>query len=143
MDRRTLLGRLVAGLSLVAAVGFSFPFLRSLVPALRQEITLDVDVTGLKPGDMKKINWLGRSVLLVTREVQAGVQEHLLFYANCTHLGCEVARNEKGGFTCPCHNSEFDGAGRVMEGSAAKLDLEAPEYRYAGQGTIRLFQARS
>lgn len=69
---------------------------------------------------------------------------HLLVYANCTHLGCEVeVIDEEGsagfaGFRCPCHRSEFDAAGRVEQGAAARLNLEVPEYSYAGQGVIRL-----
>ena len=69
--------------------------------------------------------------------------EHLLVYANCTHLGCEVQSRFSGtfeGFDCPCHFSRFDAAGRVEKGSAAKLNLEVPDYEYIGQEVIRLRQ---
>lgn len=43
------------------------------------------------------------------------------FYAvssTCTHLGCTVSEN-KGKFVCPCHGSEYDLTGRVLQGPAA------------------------
>lgn len=40
----------------------------------------------------------------------------------CTHLGCTVAVSE-GGFSCPCHGSQFDNDGFVTGGPApAPLD---------------------
>ncbi len=40
----------------------------------------------------------------------------------CTHLGCTVAASE-GGFSCPCHGSQFDNDGFVTGGPApAPLD---------------------
>jgi cytochrome b6-f complex iron-sulfur subunit len=39
--------------------------------------------------------------------------------AICTHLGCNVSREEGRGFACPCHGSAFDEAGRVLNGPAA------------------------
>ena len=68
---------------------------------------------------------------------------YFLAFANCTHLGCEVLVDEKGGFNCPCHESRFDAAGRIRQGGAAKRNLEIPDYRFAGPGTIRLINRRS
>jgi ubiquinol-cytochrome c reductase iron-sulfur subunit len=77
--------------------------------------------------------------------------EHLVVYTNCTHLGCEVALRKSelahngvnktdAGFDCPCHSSEFDIAGRVAKGSAAKRNLEVPNYRYIAKNVIRLIK---
>lgn len=172
MDRRTLLTRIVVAFSAVAAAGVSIPFIRSLVPAFDNEISLDVDLGDLEEGDTKVVRWLGRHVYIVRRSAPVAspprfdlqdpasdrsVQpdfarnasrslrpEHLLVYANCTHLGCEVEIMSDGGdfsgFRCPCHSSEFDVAGRVARGSAAKLNLEVPDYEYVGQQVIRLRQ---
>ncbi len=66
---------------------------------------------------------------------------YLVVYANCTHLGCEVELNVKNAvtvFQCPCHQSEFDAAGRVRVGAAARLNLEVPDYDYIAGDTIRL-----
>jgi ubiquinol-cytochrome c reductase iron-sulfur subunit len=61
-------------------------------------------------------------------------------YSNCTHLGCEVAAvNDAGiGFKCPCHQSDYDLAGRVLKDAAAPLNLEIPHYRFVSGNIIRL-----
>lgn len=38
----------------------------------------------------------------------------------CTHLGCTVARQEEGGFFCPCHGSRFDAQGKNVSGPAPR-----------------------
>ncbi|MBZ0166395.1 MAG: Rieske 2Fe-2S domain-containing protein [Candidatus Omnitrophica bacterium] len=38
----------------------------------------------------------------------------------CTHLGCIVSENGKGGWKCPCHGSKFDEKGNVTGGPAPK-----------------------
>ena len=171
IDRRTLLTRIVAGFSLIGLAGFSVPFIRSWVPAFRNETILDVDVGEMVAGDIKIVRWLGRNVMVVRRDrtqverlivsdalndpdsllshqpdyaantFRSRKPEHLLVYANCTHLGCEVdftAGTRLAGFRCPCHRSEYDIAGRVEKGAAAKLNLEVPEYEYVGRTMIRL-----
>ena len=171
IDRRALLTTIVAGFSLIGLVGFSVPFIRSWVPAFRNETILDVDVDGMEAGDVKVVRWLGRNVLIVRRDtnqvarlivsdalndpssllsrqpdyaantIRSRKPEHLLVYANCTHLGCEVdftTGDRLTGFRCPCHRSEYDIAGRVEKGAAAKLNLEVPEYEYLGRTMIRL-----
>ena len=71
----------------------------------------------------------------------------LVLIGSCTHLGCSpkfhpemqpVAWDEnwKGGFFCPCHNSRFDMAGRVYEGSPAPTNLVVPPYRFVDDSTI-------
>lgn len=71
----------------------------------------------------------------------------LVLIGSCTHLGCapkfhpEVQPepwddNWQGGFFCPCHNSKFDMAGRVYEGSPAPTNLVVPPYRFADDSTL-------
>ena len=38
--------------------------------------------------------------------------------AICTHLGCKVALADNQGFDCPCHDSEYDLQGNVLQGPA-------------------------
>ena len=38
----------------------------------------------------------------------------------CTHLGCIVARDDRGAFKCPCHGSKFAAGGKVTGGPAPK-----------------------
>jgi len=61
-------------------------------------------------------------------------------YINCTHLGCEVsAVNKDGiGFKCPCHQSDYDLAGRVLVDAAAPANLEIPHYQFVSGNIIRL-----
>jgi cytochrome b6-f complex iron-sulfur subunit len=40
-------------------------------------------------------------------------------YLKCTHQGCEVRPNDQL-LACPCHGSEFDRQGKVLEGPAEK-----------------------
>lgn len=76
-----------------------------------------------------------------TNTIRARRADHLVVYSNCTHLGCEVeVLTEDGfeGFSCPCHRSRFDTSGRVEKGSAAKRNLEVPDYDYVARSVIRL-----
>ena len=163
----------MAGFGVIAGIGISVPYLRSLFPRVAGVQSLDVNVGALRPGQLKKVNWLGRPVLIMKRTQEdvrtlsaTGAElvdpdsndskqpvfaknnrrsrrgEVFVFYANCTHLGCEVIAGEGGGFECPCHQSQFDAAGRVVKGSAANINLEIPNYRFAGTDTIRLIHER-
>lgn len=68
--------------------------------------------------------------------------EYFVAFNNCTHLGCEVARargQDPGvGFECPCHQSLYDLAGRVVSGAAAPTNLEIPKYTFVSRSTLRL-----
>ena len=65
IERRAFLTRIVAGFSLIGLAGLSVPFIRSWVPAFRNEAILDVDVGGMIAGDTKVVRWLGRNVIVV------------------------------------------------------------------------------
>jgi ubiquinol-cytochrome c reductase iron-sulfur subunit len=67
--------------------------------------------------------------------------EYLVVRGVCTHLGCVPQKRAEegkaalgawwtGGFICPCHQSGFDYAGRVVRGPAPR-DLPIPPHRYA------------
>lgn len=67
--------------------------------------------------------------------------EYLVVRGVCTHLGCVPRKRGEegkatvgawwtGGFVCPCHQSSFDYAGRVVRGPAPR-DLPIPPHRYA------------
>lgn len=38
----------------------------------------------------------------------------------CPHLGCVVAREKDGSFTCPCHGSTFDSTGKATGGPSPR-----------------------
>jgi ubiquinol-cytochrome c reductase iron-sulfur subunit len=65
----------------------------------------------------------------------------------CTHLGCvptyrpEIAPADLGpdwlgGFFCPCHQSKFDLAGRVLKGVPAPTNLWIPPYEFLSDTKI-------
>jgi ubiquinol-cytochrome c reductase iron-sulfur subunit len=67
---------------------------------------------------------------------------YLVIRGVCTHLGCvpQIRKDEgkrimgswwTGGFICPCHQSGFDYAGRVVRGPAPR-NLPVPPHRFAG-----------
>ena len=48
---------------------------------------------------------------------KTGAQDYTAALMKCTHRGCEL--NVGGGiYSCPCHGSEFDTKGGVLEGPA-------------------------
>ena len=72
--------------------------------------------------------------------------EYLVLLGTCTHFGCvpiqEVDRGRTlmgdwwpGGFTCPCHGSVYDFAGRVVRGPAPE-NLRVPPYHFASRSSL-------
>ena len=58
----------------------------------------------------------------------------------CTHNGCNVLLEDNKGFGCPCHDSEYDLQGSVLQGPA-KLPLkhfEVSEQRRGGPLVVDL-----
>ncbi len=54
--------------------------------------------------------------------------------STCTHLGCLV-NEEEGNFVCPCHGSQFDLSGKVLNGPAA-APLENYEVSLSSDGNV-------
>ena len=82
----------------------------------------------------------------VSEEDRATNPEFLVLLGNCTHLGCVPALEEArgrtlmgnwwpGGFTCACHGSVYDYAGRVVRGPAPR-NLRVPPHYFASTSTI-------
>ncbi len=173
MDRRQLLTRIVQGFALTGAGFFTYPFLKAWIPSFSEDLHLDVDVSELKPGQHRIVQWLGRNIVVLKRDPatiealtestedlkdplsQGSLQPEratnayrsvrpdlFIAYTNCTHLGCEVVA-EGQAFKCPCHQSDYDSAGRVLDGAAAPRNLDVPNYRYLSGQMIRLEQLES
>lgn len=113
--------RWVQGFSITGLGFLAYPFIKVLMPGLREEGYLDVEFGELRPGEFKSVPWLGRTVIVFKRGrrwltdpsglVELKDPESLnseqptfaqntarsyrddvfIFYSNCTHLGCEVA----------------------------------------------------
>lgn len=67
-------------------------------------------------------------------------QDVFVAFDNCTHLGCEVTPvDDHGiGFQCPCHNSGYDYAGRVLTDALATRNLEVPWYQLVDNDIVKL-----
>lgn len=170
INRRGLLTRIVQGFTITGAGFLAYPFIKAWIPKFENDLSLDVAIDDLVPGESKVVHWLGRNLFIHRRSQkelallkvptdnlkdplsESSTQpefalnqyrslrpEIFVVYNNCTHLGCEVIR-ETGVFKCPCHQSDFDGAGRVVEAAAAPINLEVPDYQYVSGNRIRLIQ---
>lgn len=70
--------------------------------------------------------------------------EYGVFITICTHLGCIPTLRDipslpdSGGFFCPCHGSQFDGAGRTLRNMPASYNLPVPPMYYLDATHIRL-----
>ena len=83
----------------------------------------------------------------VENEARSIEKEILVVEGVCTHLGCvprlisaEAGREAAGdwwagGFWCPCHDSAYDYAGRVVKGPAPH-NLRIPPHRYVSASRV-------
>jgi cytochrome b6-f complex iron-sulfur subunit len=69
--------------------------------------------------------------------LNAGDQLHAISTV-CPHLGCQVNATAEG-FTCPCHGSEFDPAGRRISGRAQQ-DLPTLQLEQTSEGNLILYK---
>ena len=81
----------------------------------------DVDDTSDIPAGSGAVVRRGLRKIAAYRDEDGGLH---LRSAVCPHLGCVVAWNStENGWDCPCHGSQFDAYGRVLEGpSTADLN---------------------
>jgi len=68
----------------------------------------------------------------------------LVLVGICTHLGCipkgqtlADAKGDYGGWSCPCHGSHYDTAGRIRKGPAPR-NLDVPTYEFVSDTMIRI-----
>ena len=98
-----------------ATAGFLAATFRFLVPNVLYEPSRRFDVgppSDFPPGS---VTFLSDRRLYVVNSADG-------FYSIssvCTHLGCNVKRGGPG-FACPCHGSQFDENGHVVQGPAPK-----------------------
>jgi len=115
IPRRDFLG--LAGLwtTAIAVLGSLLGMIRLPMPSVLPEASTRFRLgkpEEFPPGTSKVI--AGHNVLVVSES--RGVAALSLV---CTHLGCIVAKTEKG-FSCPCHGSAFDSDGKISAGPAPR-----------------------
>ncbi len=68
-----------------------------------------------------------------------GKEEWMVMIQVCTHLGCIPLgqQGQFGGWSCPCHGSQYDTAGRIRFGPAPE-NMYIPEFSFINDTTIRI-----
>jgi cytochrome b6-f complex iron-sulfur subunit len=115
ISRREFVSRLGVGGLLVGGASLLVASARFLTPSV--ETVEPTSASGPLPSELA----MGQPVFLAANRSwllrdRGGVYA---LAATCTHLGCTV-RWEAGRFRCPCHGSEFDAAGSVVQGPATR-----------------------
>lgn len=125
----------LAGLSLTgSALAYAWPLKTSTfgtpVPVLREQVP--------EVGEPPLRHQAGRFYLINNQE---GL---LALYWKCPHLGCTVPWNDdEGQFKCPCHSSEYNRYGELVDGPAPRpMDLMAIELDENGNLIVDTGQIR-
>lgn len=152
-------------LGAVGAGAVAVPFIDSLNPSadVMALASIEVDLSGVEPGQTKKVKWRGVPVFIRHRtqeeidaarnvdiselpdpqadtdRVQKDKDQWLVMVGVCTHLGCIPIADagEYDGYFCPCHGSHYDTSGRIRKGPAPK-NLPVPEYAFLSDTKIRI-----
>ena len=150
----------------VGAAATAVPFVTSMNPAadVKALASVEVNISGMQPGDEKKVMWRGKPVFIKYRtpeeikeatevnweklpdpepdsaRVKEGKEQWLVTIGISTHLGCvPIGENagEHNGWFCPCHGSHYDNSGRIRKGPAPK-NLAIPQYSFVDDNTIKI-----
>jgi len=123
VSRRNFLGMIWAGLSGIAALEVGGIVLAYMKPRLAEgdfgSIITVGPVEDFPPGSVTPVT---NGKFYLSRLKDKGF---LAIYQKCTHLGCSVPYLQtEGRFICPCHNSQFDSTGELLNPPAPRpLDL--------------------
>lgn len=121
---------------------------------------IEVDLGPITEGQAIKVFWRGKPIYINHRtkkeideaknmnpalkepepdskRVKDGHDQWLVLVGICTHLGCiPLAHQGKyDGFFCPCHGSQYDTSGRIVEGPAP-ANLPIPPYYFVSDSKI-------
>ena len=128
---------------------------------------IEVDLAPIADGQVIKVFWRGKPIFISHRtkkeieearnfklsslkdpepdqkRVKEGHDEWLVLIGICTHLGCiPLAHQGKyDGFFCPCHGSQYDTSGRIVEGPAP-ANLPIPPYFFLADTKIRIGESQ-
>ncbi len=127
-SRRRFLARVVVALNAFVAMVVATPAVGYLLsPLLRRRSSQWVAIgkaTKFVAGIPKRVMYeyddeSSYSVERTRRVAFVGRSEDELIVLSpvCTHMGCNVAFNDKSSsFECPCHGGKYDMSGRVVDG---------------------------
>ncbi len=151
-----------AGVGAACAI---LPLIDSMNPSkdVQALASVEVDISGVKPGEEKKVMWRGKPISIRRRKaeeieaaksvdlaelrdpqkdedrVKSGKEEWLVTVQICTHLGCVPigGEGEYKGWFCPCHGSVYDTSARIRKGPAPR-NLEVPPYEFISDTKIKI-----
>ena len=163
--RRDFITLTASGMTAVGAACAAWPLVDSLNPSadVLALSSIDVDISGIEPGQTKTVKWRGKPVFITHRteiqideaastsmkdlkdpeadsaRVKEGHAKWLVTIGICTHLGCVPLANkgDYDGWFCPCHGSHYDTSGRIRKGPAP-LNLAVPPYEFLSDTKIRI-----
>ena len=160
-NRRNFLIKVTSVVGGAGAAAACLPFIASMNPSsdVLAKATMEFDLSGMNPGDMRTVAWQGKPVFVLRRTQEqitaseasdGGLDpepdqkrvkraEWLVVVGVCTHLGC-VPNKEGPGWTCHCHGSQYDDSGRVVRGPAPK-NLAVPPYKFIAADKIIIGEA--
>jgi ubiquinol-cytochrome c reductase iron-sulfur subunit len=124
---------------------------------------IEVDLAPIGEGQVIKVLWRSKLIFISHRtaqeieaaravdlstlrdpepdeaRVKKGHDQWLVVLGSCTHLGCIPLdhRGDFGGWSCPCHGSQYDASGRVRK-KPAPANLPIPPYAFLSDTTIRI-----
>ena len=164
-SRRKLLTTTAYATAGVGAACAILPFIDSMNPSsdVQALASVEVDISGIKVGEEKKVMWRGKPVSIRRRKpeeieaakavniselrdpqtdeerIKPGKEEWLVTIQICTHLGCVPigGEGEYKGWFCPCHGSQYDTSARIRKGPAPK-NLEIPPYEFLSDTKIKI-----
>ena len=128
---------------------------------------IEVDLAPIAEGQVIKVFWRGKPIFISHRtkkeidearnfslaslkdpqpdqqRVKEGHDQWLVLIGICTHLGCiPLAHQGKyDGFFCPCHGSQYDTSGRIVEGPAP-ANLPIPPYFFLANSKILIGESQ-
>ncbi len=123
ISRRDFLSFIWKGLGGLALLEFGGVFLAYLQPRLAEgEFGSVITVGAVDDFPAGSVTHITNGRLYLVRLDDGGF---MALYHRCTHLGCTVPWDQAANqFICPCHNSQFDMAGEVLNPPAPRpLDL--------------------
>jgi Rieske Fe-S protein len=132
ISRRDFIKATTAAVGGVIAAGIGIPAVGFLIdPALREDkagkpVVIgnvnDIPLNSPYPFSftITKVNGWERTAssyggFIIRRSEEP--KDLVILSSRCTHLSCRVHWSEEtGAFVCPCHDAQFDSAGRVLNG---------------------------
>ncbi len=168
VNRRDFLTIVTSAVGVAGVGAATIPFIKAMSPTkdIIAAGVSDVDVSGMKEGELKVIMWRKQPVFILKRtqemietankidvstlsdpakpEDRVKDPKWMVCIGICTHLGCIPHFQEKvapdtplPGFFCPCHGGRYDSLGRRLGGPPPE-NLHLVPYDFVAEGKLRI-----